>query len=72
MNAQERMQELVKRLNVTAYAYYVLDNPVISDMQWDQMYDELKKLEAETGIVLPDSPTRKVGGAHIAGGIFTH
>ena len=67
MNAQERMQELVKRLNETAYAYYVLDNPVISDMQWDQMYDELKKLEAETGIVLPDSPTRKVGGEPLKG-----
>ena len=67
MNAQERMQELVKRLNETAYAYYVLDNPVISDMQWDQMYDELKKLEAETGIVLSDSPTRKVGGEPLKG-----
>ena len=60
--AQERMQELVRQLNETAYAYYVLDNPVISDMQWDRMYDELKRLEAETGTVLPDSPTKKVGG----------
>lgn len=63
----ERMQELVKRLNETAYAYYVLDNPVISDMQWDRLYDELKKLEAETGTVLPDSPTRKVGGDPLKG-----
>ena len=67
MNAQERMQQLVKRLNETAYAYYVLDDPVISDMQWDQLYDELKKLETETGIVLPDSPTRKVGGETLKG-----
>ena len=67
MSTQERMQELVKRLNETAYAYYVLDNPVISDMQWDQMYDELKRLEAETGIVLPDSPTRRVGGEPLKG-----
>ena len=67
MNAQERIQQLVKRLNETAYAYYVLDDPVISDMQWDQLYDELKKLEAETGIVLPDSPTRKVGGETLKG-----
>ena len=59
---QERMQELVRRLKETSYAYYVLDDPVISDMQWDALYDELKQLEAETGIVLPDSPTRKVGG----------
>lgn len=63
MNAKEaRMRELVRRLNETAYAYYVLDNPVISDMQWDRLYDELKQMEAETGIVAEDSPTRKVGG----------
>lgn len=61
------MQTLVDRLNETAYAYYVLDDPVISDMQWDQMYDELRKLESETGIVLPDSPTRKVGGETLKG-----
>ncbi len=64
---QEKMRQLVKRLNETSYAYYVLDDPIISDMQWDQMYDELKKLEAETGIVLPDSPTRKVGGEPLKG-----
>ena len=68
MSEQEtRMTELVRRLNETAYAYYVLDNPVISDMQWDRMYDELKALEAETGIVLEDSPTRKVGGEPLKG-----
>ena len=65
--AQERMQELVRKLNETAYAYYVLDNPVISDMQWDRLYDELKKLETETGIILPDSPTQKVGGDPLKG-----
>ena len=65
--AQERMQELVRKLNETAYAYYVLDNPVISDMQWDSLYDELKKLEAETGIILPDSPTQRVGGDPLKG-----
>ena len=64
---EEKMRELVKRLNETAYAYYVLDNPVISDMQWDRLYDELKKLEAETGIVLEDSPTRRVGGEPLKG-----
>ena len=64
---EARMRELVRRLNETAYAYYVLDNPVISDMQWDQLYDELKALEAETGVVLEDSPTRKVGGSLLPG-----
>ena len=66
-SAMERMQELVRRLNETAYAYYVLDNPVISDMQWDRLYDELKKLEADTGVTLPDSPTKKVGGEPLKG-----
>ena len=66
-SAEKRMQELVRRLNETSYAYYVLDDPVISDMQWDQLYDELKRLETETGTVLPDSPTRKVGGDPLKG-----
>ena len=66
-DAEKRMQELVRLLKETSYAYYVLDNPVISDMQWDRMYDELKKLEAETGIVLEDSPTTKVGGDLLKG-----
>ena len=66
-DAMNRMLELVQRLKETSYAYYVLDNPVISDMQWDRLYDELKKLEAETGIVLEDSPTRKVGGDPLKG-----
>ena len=65
--AKSRMQELVRRLNETAYAYYVLDDPIISDMQWDRMYDELKQLEQATGTVLPDSPTRRVGGEPLKG-----
>lgn len=59
---QTRMRALVDRLNETAYAYYVLDNPLISDKQWDEMYAELQALEKETGTVLPDSPTHRVGG----------
>jgi len=62
-----RMRELVDRLNETAYQYYTLDNPTISDKEWDQMYDELVRLEAETGERLPDSPTRRVGGAVLEG-----
>ena len=64
MDQKARMQELVKRLNETAHAYYVLGEPVISDMQWDAMYDELTK---ETGTVLPDSPTHRVGGEPLKG-----
>ena len=58
----DRMRELVDRLNETAYQYYTLDAPTISDAEWDRLYDELVRLENETGERLPDSPTRRVGG----------
>lgn len=58
----ERIQALVRQLNETAYQYYVLDNPTLSDKEWDQLYDQLVQLEAATGMVMPDSPTHRVGG----------
>lgn len=58
----KRMRELVDVLNKYAYEYYVLDAPTVSDKQYDELYDELKALESETGEVLFDSPTRRVGG----------
>ena len=64
---QRRMEELVQEISKASYAYYVLDDPYISDMQWDRLYDELRSLEEETGVVLPDSPTVKVGGAPLKG-----
>ena len=57
----ERMQQLVKQLNEYAYRYYVLDDPVVSDGEYDRLYDELVTLEKKTGVVLPDSPTIRVG-----------
>lgn len=60
-----RMEELVKTLNEYAYHYYVLDNPIVADIEYDVLYDELKKLEEETGIVLDNSPTKRVGGEPI-------
>ncbi|MCL2810284.1 MAG: NAD-dependent DNA ligase LigA [Clostridia bacterium] len=62
----EGMRTLVDRLNETAHAYYVLDQPLISDKEWDALYDNLWRLEEETGVRLPDSPTRQVGGATLA------
>ena len=56
------MRELVDYLNKTAHAYYVMDEPMISDMEWDRLYNQLLKMEKETGVVLPDSPTHRVGG----------
>ena len=64
---QQRMRWLVDRINETSHAYYVLGEPVISDMQWDALYDELIQLERETGITLPDSPTHRVGGDPLKG-----
>ncbi|MDE6411039.1 MAG: NAD-dependent DNA ligase LigA [Clostridia bacterium] len=58
----DRMKELVEILNKWAYEYYVLDNPSVEDREYDRLYDELRELERESGTILPDSPTRRVGG----------
>ena len=63
---QNRMKELVEQLNKYAHEYYVLDNPTVSDAEYDALYDELKKLEEQTGVVLFDSPTKRVGGEPIS------
>ncbi len=62
-----RQRELVDILNKWAHEYYVLDNPTVSDKEYDAAYDELRRLEAESGEVYPDSPTRRVGGEPIKG-----
>ena len=62
-----RQRELVDILNKWAHEYYVLDNPTVSDKEYDALYDELRALEAESGEVYPDSPTRRVGGEPIKG-----
>lgn len=56
------MQEMVAQLNKWAYEYYVLDDPSVPDVQYDALYDQLVLLEKQTGVVLDDSPTRRVGG----------
>jgi len=61
-NQEKKMQELIDKLLEANYNYYVLDNPTISDKEWDKLYDELLKLEKDTGIILPSSPSQKVGG----------
>lgn len=63
----ERMKWLVEELNKHCYNYYVLDKPTISDADFDKMYDELLLLEKQTGIVLENSPTKRVGGETLAG-----
>ncbi|CAH8248971.1 NAD-dependent DNA ligase LigA [Paenibacillus melissococcoides] len=61
------MEQLVAELNRYNYHYYTLDNPVISDKEYDALYDELAALEKETGFIHPDSPTQRVGGELLKG-----
>lgn len=61
------MRPLVDELNKAAHAYYVQDAPYMSDMQFDQLYDKLQALEKESGLMLPDSPSHRVGGAPLTG-----
>ncbi len=63
----ERMRRLVDLLNRLAYEYYVLDAPTAADAEYDALYDELVALEKEAGVVLPDSPTIRVGGETLSG-----
>ncbi len=60
--AAARMRALVDALNRYGYEYYVLDAPTVADAEYDRLYDELLALERESGVRLPDSPTRRVGG----------
>ena len=56
-----RQEELTQQLARYAEAYYDTDAPVISDAEYDALYDELVSLEKESGFVLPGSPTVRVG-----------
>ena len=67
MDERQRMQELIGKLNAASKAYYDGNDAVMSDDEWDAMYAELRKLEAQTGERLADSPTRRVGGEVLEG-----
>lgn len=60
-NKSERIKYLVDTLNQAAKAYYAEDREIMSNLEYDALYDELTALERETGIVLADSPTVSVG-----------
>src|ERR687885_2894864 len=61
-DVQARLDELRAELNHHLYRYYVLDDPEISDAEYDRLYDELKALEDEhPDLITPDSPTQRVG-----------
>ena len=57
----ERMRELVSLLNQAAKAYYAQDTEIMSNYEYDRLYDELMEIEKITGVILTDSPTAKVG-----------
>ena len=63
MNPKDRIEKLVKIINKASYEYYVLDNPTISDQEYDDYFLELRKLEEKyPEFIRDDSPTLKVGG----------
>ncbi len=62
-----RMQQLVRELNEASDAYYNGRGERMTDYEWDARFDELKRLEQETGTTLPDSPTQKVSEDTITG-----
>lgn len=61
INKIERMKELVDQLSKAAYAYEQENHEIMSNLEYDALYDELKKLEEETGTILSGSVTQKVG-----------
>ena len=63
----EQMREMVARLNAAADAYYNGRGELMTDFEWDALFDQAKELESETGVVLPDSPTNRVSADDVAG-----
>jgi len=62
MKEIERIKELITILIEACNAYYVNDNPIMTDKQYDQLYEELSKLESKTSYIQSNSPTQKVQG----------
>ena len=58
---KQRMKELIEVLDKAAKAYYTESAEIMSNAEYDELYDELENLEKETGIVLAGSLTKKVG-----------
>ncbi len=63
----DEMKNLIEKINKASYNYYVLDNPTISDKEWDELYYRLLDLEKITGVVFENSPSKKVGGEVLDG-----
>lgn len=61
MTKLEEIKSLIEKLNTWSYHYYTLDEPMVSDSEYDRNYEKLEKLEAETGIIFSNSPTQRIG-----------
>ncbi len=66
-DVKQRIDALVEELTKHMYRYYTLDDPTVSDAEYDALYDELERLESQTGYIRPDSPTQRVGGEILSG-----
>ena len=63
MDTQDRILKLRKTIELNAYKYYVEDNPILEDYEYDALFRELKELEEKNPhLITPDSPTQRVGG----------
>ena len=66
-NKKNRIEELVEILNQASEAYYNGQDEIMSNYEWDAMFDELSVLEVETGYVLSNSPTQNTGYESVSG-----
>lgn len=57
----DTMNNLIKKLNDANYAYYNTDNPIMTDIEYDTLFKKLQEMEKETGIIMSNSPTQRVG-----------
>ncbi len=68
---RQRIEQLIEQISYHNYLYYTLDQPELNDADYDLLYDELVRLERESGVVLPHSPTQRVGDT-LLGGFSSH
>lgn len=69
---KKRMEQIIEKLNTASDAYYNGRDEIMSNKEWDALFDELASLEAETDIILPDSPTQKVSADSTKGSKEKH
>lgn len=62
METTEQMKTYIEQMHAADKAYYNAGTPILTDYEYDQMFDALKKLEQEAGVILSGSPTHRVSG----------